>query len=165
MTLKEVRESKGLTQKAAAGFVGMPLRTYQRYEKEISYSYTIKYRYICQRLEKYGYIDEEHGVLSLEQIEKACVQVCAEYSLQYCYLFGSYAKGCASCRSDVDLAVSLDDSGIFMGGLEESFRESLRKRADLLYPDQLYASPEIVRDILQNGILLYRNGRSRGGMA
>ncbi|MCD8308158.1 MAG: nucleotidyltransferase domain-containing protein [Clostridia bacterium] len=156
MTLRELRAAKGITQKEAAGFVGMPVRTYQRYEREDAYKDSIKYRYVCQRLEKYGYIDEEHGILTLEQIEKACVQVCVEYRVQYCYLYGSYAAGRASGHSDVDLVVSLDEHGLRYCGLAETFHESLKKRVDLMYPDQLKGNVDVIKDILQNGILLYR---------
>ncbi|MCD8286768.1 MAG: nucleotidyltransferase domain-containing protein [Clostridia bacterium] len=164
MRLKDLRLAKGLTQKAAADFVGMPLRTYQRYENSAAYEHSIKYRYICQRVERYGYIDEKHGVLTMEQIGKACVKVCAEYSLQYCYLFGSYARGCATGASDVDLLVSSDEHSVSCTSLAETFRESLKKRVDLLYPDQLEGSISLVKDILQDGILLYRRGSAEAAV-
>lgn len=162
MTLKDLRQSKGLTQKEAARFVGMPLRTYQRYEKSAEYEHTIKYRYVCQRLEKHGFVDEEHGVLTMDQIGKACVQVCVEYSVQYCWLFGSYATGQATARSDVDLVVSADEHGCRYCGIEDTFRESLKKRVDLMYPDQIKGREDIICSILQDGVLLYRSAGAGG---
>ena len=46
MTLKELRKEKGLTQAACAKVVGVPMRTYVRYEADEGRRDTIKYRYI-----------------------------------------------------------------------------------------------------------------------
>ena len=44
MTLKELRKEKGLTQEACAKVVGVPLRTYIRYESDEGRRNNIKYR-------------------------------------------------------------------------------------------------------------------------
>ena len=53
MTLKELRIEKGLSQAACAEVVGVPLRTYVRYESDEGRRDTIKYRYIFEMLQKY----------------------------------------------------------------------------------------------------------------
>ena len=63
MTLRELRKNKGITQKQAADFVGMPLRTYSNYENDVKKQSSIKYKYILEKLYSYGYIDEENGIL------------------------------------------------------------------------------------------------------
>ena len=60
MTLKELRKEKGLTQAACAKVVGVPVRTYVRYETDEGRAGTLKYRYMLETLQKYGVIDEEH---------------------------------------------------------------------------------------------------------
>ena len=75
MTLRELRKNKGITQKQAADFVGVPLRTYSNYENDPTKQTSIKYRYIMEKLFTYGYIDEEHGILTVNQIKEACVSV------------------------------------------------------------------------------------------
>lgn len=50
MTLKELRISKGYSQKECANIVGVPLRTFKRYETDKKYRNSIKYQYIVQRL-------------------------------------------------------------------------------------------------------------------
>lgn len=72
MTLKELRKEKGLTQAACAKVVGVPMRTYVRYEADEGRRDTIKYRYIFDALQKYGVIDEEHGLLTIEKIQMIC---------------------------------------------------------------------------------------------
>ena len=72
MTLKELRIEKGLTQAACAKAVGIPMRTYVRYESDEGRKDTIKYRYIFETLQKYGVIDEDHGLLTVEKIREIC---------------------------------------------------------------------------------------------
>ena len=53
MNLKELRLSKGLTQSDASKITKIPLRTYKRYENDISYSSTFKYQQIYLLLAHY----------------------------------------------------------------------------------------------------------------
>ncbi len=155
MTLREIRKSKGLTQKSAADFIGMPLRTYVNYENDESKQKGIKYSYIVDKLKGYGYVDEENGVLTIEHIKKVCAQVFSEYPVEYCYLFGSYAKGNENEKSDVDLLVSTALSGMAFFGLVEELRERLGKKIDLLDQRQIVGNPELVMEILKDGIKIY----------
>ena len=107
MTIKQMRQDKGLTQQKCADYLQIPLRTYKRYESDESKIKAIKHRYIKERIAEYGFIDEEHGILTVEQIKEICKDVFASYDVEYCYLFGSYAKGKATEKSDVDLLVSV----------------------------------------------------------
>ena len=106
MTLKELRLSKGITQSEAAALLGVSLRSYKQYENDENKINTMKYNYMCNELGKIGYIDEEHGLLSLDEITNKVTMVLSKYDVSYCYLFGSYAKGEATEKSDVDLLVS-----------------------------------------------------------
>ena len=128
MTLKQLRINKGLTQKECAIFLGVPIRTYVRYENDESKSDTIKYRFMIEALNRYGNIDEEHGILDVEQIKNVCSQVFSNYEVEFCYLFGSYAKGKAKETSDVDLLISAKVTGIKFFGLVEELREVLKKK-------------------------------------
>ena len=75
MNLKELRKQKGLTQQKCADFLGIPLRTYQNYENDKLKSDSIKYQYMINKLLEYGYVDEEHGVLSVDAIKKICSEI------------------------------------------------------------------------------------------
>jgi len=103
MTLKELRVSKKLTQKDASDLVKMPLRTYQDYENDMTKENSIKYNYLLTKITEYGFIDEEHGILSMNTIVKTCDEIFRNYNVEYCYLFGSYAKNKANEKSDIDL--------------------------------------------------------------
>ena len=78
-----------------------------------------------------------------------------EYSVEYCYLFGSYAKGKATEVSDVDLLISTPVSGMRFYDLVESIREALQKKVDILNREQLNNNPELINEILKDGIKIY----------
>ncbi|MBE6593193.1 MAG: helix-turn-helix domain-containing protein [Ruminococcaceae bacterium] len=155
MTLRELRKNKAITQKEAADFVGVPLRTYSNYENDPAKQTSIKYKYIIEKLLEYGYVDEEHGILSVDQIKEACIGVLSNYSVEYCYLFGSYAKGKATPSSDVDLLVCTSASGLEFYGLVEDLREKLKKKVDVLDQKQIAANFALTNEILKDGIKIY----------
>ncbi len=155
MTLRELRKSKGITQQEAARYVEVPLRTYTNYENDPSKQTSIKYKYIMEKLFSYGYVDEESGVLSLDEIRNACARVFSRYPVDYGYLFGSYAKGMATPTSDVDLFVSTSLTGIQFFALIEELRDELKKKVDLLDQTQLTDNFALTNEILKDGIRIY----------
>ena len=155
VTIKELRKSLGLTQKEVAQIVKIPLRTYKNYENDSDKMISIKYEYIQKTLEEYGRIDEEKGVLTLERIKNVIHSVLKNYEIEYCYLFGSYAKNSANEKSDVDLLISTKISGLEFFGLVEELRNTLKKKIDLLTLDQLKDNQALLNEILKDGIKLY----------
>ncbi len=155
MTLRELRKNKGITQQEAADFLGVPLRTYSNYENDIKKQTSIKYIYMLEKLYTYGYIDEENGILALDEIKNICINVFSKYPVEYCYLFGSYAKGKAKATSDVDLLVCTTLSGLNFYGLVEELREALKKKVDVLDQKQLIDNFELTNEILKDGIKIY----------
>ena len=155
MTLKELRKQKKLTQVACAKYLGMPLRTYQNYETDAAKASTMKYIFMLQKLEAYGYIDEDHGVLTIDQIRDRCTTIFKEFPVEYCFLFGSYAKGKATETSDVDLLIATSVSGMKFYDLVEAIREGLQKKVDVLNREQLSDNPELINEILKDGIKIY----------
>ena len=155
MTLRELRKHKNLTQIECAKYLGIPVRTYQNYETDESKKDTMKYAFMVQKLQEYGFTDETHGILSVQQITDICSRIFADFDIEYCYLFGSYAKGKAKEDSDVDLLISTAISGIRFYDLAEAVREGLKKKVDILNTEQLSENPELTNEILRDGIKIY----------
>ncbi|MBR2190519.1 MAG: nucleotidyltransferase domain-containing protein [Eubacterium sp.] len=155
MKLKDLRIEKKMTQQEVADLVGISLRSYKSYENDEDKKDTIKYDYIVEKLEKVNIIDEEHGVLELEDIIETCAKVFERYNVYFCYLFGSYAKGYAKEDSDVDLLIDTDARGIDFYGLIEELRVNLHKKVDLLNMDQLKDNLELTKEILKDGVKVY----------
>jgi hypothetical protein len=70
-------------------------------------------------------------------------------------LFGSYAKGKSTEKSDVDLLISGSIKGIKFFELIENLRENLKKKVDLLDAAQLNNNPPLVQEILRDGVRIY----------
>ena len=153
--LKELRNEKKMTQQEVADLVGISLRSYKSYENDKEKQGTIKYNYIVERLSKINYIDEETGMLELEDIVRKCSKVFDGYEVNFCYLFGSYAKGKATPASDVDLLISANVKGLKFYGLVEEIRAALHKKVDVLDMNQLKSNIELTEEILKDGIKIY----------
>ena len=154
-TIKEIRIEKKLTQQQVADFVGISLRSYKSYENDEEKVGSIKYNYIVDKLQSINLIDEEHGILGIEDIKEKCKQVLDEYSVHYCVLFGSYAKGKAVESSDVDLLISSDVKGLKFYGMVEKLRAVLHKKVDVLNVELLKDNLELTKEILKDGIRIY----------
>ena len=155
MSLKDIRLQSNLTQEEAAQLLGVTRRTYVNYEAGKIDESSLKYRYIVETLKNANLLDENHGILSIDQIKKICSEIFKNYSIDFCYLFGSYAKGKATEISDIDLLVAMPVDGMKFFELIEILREQLKKRIDLLDVAQLDNNPTLVKEILKDGIKIY----------
>lgn len=155
MSLKDIRLRSNLTQEEAAQLLGVTRRTYVNYEAGKIDESSLKYKYVVETLQKATLIDENHGILTIDQIRKICGEIFKDYSVEYCYLFGSYAKGKATEKSDVDLLVAMPVDGMKFFELIEVLREQLKKKIDLLDIAQLENNPVLVQEILRDGIKIY----------
>ncbi len=157
MTLKELRTSFNITQSEAAICVGVPLRTYKRYE-QLSDNSNLKYIKMKELLiEKYE-ITEEKGLLTLDIIKENVNNVLSEYKdeVSFCYLFGSYAKGYAKETSDVDFLIDTSLSGLKFVGLVEKLHQNLKKNVDVLRFKDLSDNMVLINEIMKEGIKIYR---------
>lgn len=153
--LKNLRNEKKLTQEQVADLVGISLRSYKSYENDENKVGTLKYNFIMEKLEKINHVDEDHGIIDVEYIKQKCSNVFERYDVNYCYLFGSYAKSKAKPTSDVDLLISANVKGLRFYGLVEEIRNELHKRVDVLDINQLKDNLELTQEILKDGIKIY----------
>ena len=153
--LKSIRLDKKLTQQQAAGIVGISLRSYKSYENDLDKRGNLKYNYIYEKLSQINPIDEEHGIVDLEYISRKCSEIFDKYKINFCYLFGSYAKGKAKDDSDVDLLISTEIKGLKFFGLVEELRNSLQKKVDVIEVAGLKNNVELLEEILKDGIKIY----------
>ncbi len=154
-TLKEIRKEIGYTQTQAAEYLNVSVRSYKSYENDACKVDTIKYNYMVEKLSNLNFVDETHGILSVELIKNKCTEIFKEYNIEYAYLFGSYAKNKAKENSDVDLLVSSTVRGLKFYGLVEKLSRGLRKKVDLLDTNQLVNNPELLNEILKDGLRIY----------
>ena len=153
--LKELRKEKKLTQQQVADLVGISLRSYKSYENDEDKAGTLKYNYIMEKLSEINPVDEEHGIIDVAYIEEKCAKVFEKYDVNFCYLFGSYAKETAKPTSDVDLLISTNIQGLKFYGLVEDLRNALKKKVDVLDMNQLKDNMLLTQEILKDGIKIY----------
>ena len=157
ITLKQYRESIGISSIEASNACGIPLRTYQRYEQNNSYGSELKRKAIFDILiDKYE-ITEEKGILRFDNIKTKVSEVLDKYKddVKFCYLFGSYAKGYAKENSDIDLCIATNLTGLKFVGLSGELRESLNKNIDLLRLSDIQNNIDLLNEIMKDGIKIY----------
>ena len=152
--LYSIRKDLNITQENAAKILNISRRSYQKYEK-LNDEFNDKYDYLVFLFKKKTNIDEEHGLLTLDFIKNTVSSVFDQYDVNYCYLFGSYAKGYARETSDVDLFIDTSVTGIDYFGLIEELREALHKRIDLVNFRDLKEKGQVINDVLKDGIKIY----------
>ena len=158
MELEDIRKKYKLSQDQAAQIARVPLRTYIRYEKDDSYGNILKRERIIELINEECEITETKGILTLTQIIEIVKKVFdEEYSgkIEFCYLFGSYAKGYAKGESDIDLCISTEITGLEFFGLIELLRESLHKLVDLIRIKDLSRNIQLIEEIMKDGIKIY----------
>lgn len=121
----------------------------------------MKYKYILEKLSEINPIDEEHGIIDIEYITEKCGNVFQKYDVNFCYLFGSYAKSKAKPTSDVDLLISANVKGLKFYGLVEEIREALHKKVDVLEINQLKDNLELTQEELAIKIHVVRQTISK----
>lgn len=91
----------------------------------------------------------------MDDIKRKCSRVLEQYDVNFCYLFGSYAKGKETPASDVDLLISANVKGLKFYGLVEELRAVLHKKVDVLDINQLKENLELTEEILKDGVKIY----------
>ena len=158
MTLLETRKQYGVTQLEVSSLLNVPVRTYIRYEQDDNYGNPLKREMMIASINKKYEITENKGILTIEQIRTSLVSLFEKQkrgTIEFCYLFGSYAKGYATEKSDVDLCVATDLTGLNFVGLSEDIRSVLHKKIDLIRFNNLKDNLELISEILKDGIKIY----------
>ena len=152
--LKRLRQSRKLSQIEASKLLNVSRRTYQKYEA-MEDNFNEKYNFLVYRLNELTKIDENNGLLTIDFIKNEVGDILKNYNVKSCFLFGSYAKGKATSKSDVDLLIDSDITGLDFYGLIEELRIKLNKKIDLLTINSISNNPTMLVEILKDGIKIY----------
>ncbi len=94
-------------------------------------------------------------VYTISQIRDKLNPIFQQYNIKKAVLFGSYGKGCANVRSDLDLFVDSGLKGLKFIGLVEDVRLAVDKEVDVLDASHVETDSEIDTEIKKTGVLLY----------
>ena len=97
------------------------------------------------------------NIYNSEEIKEILYPVFLKNAVYKAVLFGSYAKGSATDRSDIDIVI--DSKGELLNinfyGLLEDITEKLNKSIDLFEISEINEASPIYKAINEEGILLY----------
>lgn len=95
------------------------------------------------------------AVYTVPQLQQLLSPVLAENGVKKAVLFGSYGKGAATEKSDVDLLVDSDLRGLRFVGLIEQVQQVLGKKVDLFDVRHIETGSLIQREIQATGVTVY----------
>ena len=93
-------------------------------------------------------------MLSIPIIKERITPICEKYPIRKAYLFGSYARGDATEKSDVDIRIEGDIKSFFtLCGIYSDFEDALGMELDLL--SVLPNSEEFRANLKKDEVLVY----------
>ena len=106
---------------------------------------------------KVGVRDGSKCIVSIKKIKSVCRKLFKEKypEIKCAYLFGSYARGSATSKSDVDILVVCPPMGMRFYGISELLEKELHKKVDLHTHRQLADNETFLAEILKDGIKIY----------
>ena len=98
--------------------------------------------------------DVSKPLYTLEELKQLIVPVVSRYDVDRVYVFGSYARGDADERSDIDLRIDADRLRTFdLCGLIVRLEEALKTEVDVIPTDSM--RKEFLASIKQEEVMLY----------
>lgn len=94
-------------------------------------------------------------VYTIPEIKNALTPVFDRYGVRRAVLFGSYGKGEATEKSDVDILVDSGLHGLRFVGFMDDVRSALGKEVDVLDVKHIVAGSRIEREIRDTGVTVY----------
>ena len=96
------------------------------------------------------------GIFTFDEIKRRLQPIFTNHRIRQAILFGSYGKGTATQKSDVDLLVDSDLRGLKFMGFVEELREALDdKDMDVFDVAHIEPKSRIAEEIKQTGIEIY----------
>ena len=97
---------------------------------------------------------------TLDSIKQVIVPVLKSFDIKEARIFGSYAKGCATKYSDVDIYVNSGLRGLYFFGLLEDLVNALSVEVDLVDKQTLFPNGPLYQEIMRTGIDVFAVGFS-----
>lgn len=94
-------------------------------------------------------------IYTVDDIKTVLHPIFSGYSVKKAILFGSYVKGMANSRSDIDLLLDSGLRGLSFVGLIEDIRTALDKEVDVFDISHIVPQSRISSEILKDGVTIY----------
>lgn len=94
-------------------------------------------------------------VYTISELQELLAPIFRQNGVKQAILFGSYAKGRATAKSDIDLLVDSGLRGLAFFGLLEDVSTAIEVPVDLLDVSQIEKNSRIDREIRESGVAIY----------
>lgn len=94
-------------------------------------------------------------IYTIDDIKSTLFPVLSDYNVKKAILFGSYVKGMANEKSDVDLLLYSGLKGLKFVGLIEDIRCALEKEVDVFDVSHIVPQSKILAEIQESGVIIY----------
>lgn len=105
------------------------------------------FEYVSQR--------DKKKIYSIYEIKKTLKPIFDKYKVKKAVLFGSYVKGTADTRSDIDLMVETNLEGMKFFGLLGEVSDKLRFPVDLIDKKDIKKNSKFEKEIISTGVTIY----------
>lgn len=95
---------------------------------------------------------------TISELKDRLTPIFEKHGVRKAILFGSYAKGTANAKSDVDLLVDSGLRGLRFVGLLEDIQQAVGIDVDLFDVAHIEAGSQIDREIQETGVMIYAGG-------
>lgn len=93
-------------------------------------------------------------ICTVSELQKILTPIFRQNGVKQAILFGSYAKGLAAAKSDIDLLVDSGLRGLAFFGLLEDVSTAIDAPIDLLDVSQIEKNSRIDREIRESGVAI-----------
>lgn len=94
-------------------------------------------------------------IYSILELQELLTPIFRQNGVKQAILFGSYAQGHATAKSDIDLLVDSGLRGLAFFGLLEDVATAIDAPVDLLDVSQIEKNSRIDREIRESGVAIY----------
>lgn len=92
---------------------------------------------------------------TIAELKQTLFPIFKKHKVKKAVLFGSYVKGTADTRSDIDLVVDTDLKGLKYFGLLGEVSDALRFPVDLILKDSIKKGSKFEKEIANTGVTIY----------
>lgn len=120
-----------------------------------NYNLNIKDSYVNDNLFNYVKDRDSKPLYTIAEIKKVLTPIFDKHKVKKAILFGSYVKGTADTRSDIDLVVETNLSGMDFYGLLGEVSDKLRFPVDLIERKEIKKNSKFEKEVKETGVTIY----------
>lgn len=98
---------------------------------------------------------DQKKLYSIYELKQVLTPIFKKYKVKKAILFGSYVKGTADTRSDIDLVIDTNLTGLKYYGLLGEVADVLRFPVDLISKSSIKKGSDFEKEVINTGVTIY----------